>query len=183
MICVCCVLFIGARSPWCNSHDWRGGQKTGCLSTCINGTASRYVPVRILMWLARKYPSILARLSFEFAPIYDCASKDLKCWGAWDTTCGHKAKDIASSIAWGREALKEEALDDLPWKDEREPSSIRRTLELFQRQRWGNVWEMGFKKYILCVCVYACVCVCVIICGQYVVPFVCCLFCLCKKCS
>ena len=29
-------------------------------------------------------------------------------------TCGHKAKDITPSIAWRREALKEETLDDLP---------------------------------------------------------------------
>ena len=39
------------------------------------------------------------------------------CWEAWDTTCGHKAKDITPLIAW-----REEALDDLPWKDERGPS-------------------------------------------------------------
>ena len=31
-----------------------------------------------------------------------------------DTTCGLKAKDITPSIAWRREAWKEEALDDLP---------------------------------------------------------------------
>ena len=24
----------------------------------------------------------------------------LKCWGAWNTTCGHKSKDITPSIAW-----------------------------------------------------------------------------------
>ena len=76
-----------------------------------------------------------------------CFSEDLKCWEAWDTTCGHKAKDITPSIAWRREAWKEEALDDLPWKDERGPSSIRRTLEPFQRQRWGNFWETGWSAY------------------------------------
>ena len=31
-----------------------------------------------------------------------------------DTICGHKAKDIILSIAWRREAWKEEPLDDLP---------------------------------------------------------------------
>ena len=76
-----------------------------------------------------------------------CFSEDLKCWEAWDSTCGHKAKDITPSIAWRREALKEETLDDLPWKDERGPSSIRRTLEPFQRQRWGNFWETGWSAY------------------------------------
>ena len=56
-----------------------------------------------------------------------CVSEDLKCWGAWDTTCGHKAKGITPSISWRREARKEEALDDVHWKDERRPSSIRQT--------------------------------------------------------
>ena len=60
-----------------------------------------------------------------------CFSEDQKCWGAWDTTCGHKAKDITPSIAWRRKARKEEALDDAPWKDERRLSSIRRTMEPF----------------------------------------------------
>ena len=40
-----------------------------------------------------------------------------------------------------RHGEEEEALDDLPWKDERGPSSVRRTLEPFQRQRWDNFWE------------------------------------------
>ena len=70
-----------------------------------------------------------------------CFSEDLKCWGAWDTTYGHKAKDITPSTAWKREELKEEELDDLPWKDERGPPSIRRILELFQTQQQGNFRE------------------------------------------
>ena len=41
-----------------------------------------------------------------------------------------------------------EALDDLPWKYETRPSSIdSRTLEAFQRQRWGNFWETGWSAY------------------------------------
>ena len=76
-----------------------------------------------------------------------CFSDDLKCWEAWDTTCGHKAKDITPLITWRREALKKKVLDDLPWKDERGPSSIRQTLEPFQRQRWGNLWETWWNAY------------------------------------
>ena len=71
-----------------------------------------------------------------------CYSEDLKCWEAWD-----KAKDTTPLIAWSREALKEEALDDLHWEDERGPSSTRRTLEPFQRQCWGNFWEMWWSAY------------------------------------
>ena len=47
---------------------------------------------------------------------------------------GHHTIDLLEE----RGVAKEEALDDFPGKDERVPSSIRRTLELFQRQRWGN---------------------------------------------
>ena len=46
-----------------------------------------------------------------------------------------------------KRGVKEEALDDLPWKDGRGPSSVRQTLELFQRQRWGNLWETGWSAY------------------------------------
>ena len=31
------------------------------------------------------------------------AWENLKCWEAWDTACGHKAKDITASIGWRRE--------------------------------------------------------------------------------
>ena len=82
-----------------------------------------------------------------------------KCWGAWDNTCGYKAKDITPSIHWRREAWKDEALDDLPWKDERaivnqtntgtvsKASLIRQTLEPFQKRDWGNFWETGWNTY------------------------------------
>ena len=36
-----------------------------------------------------------------------------------------------------------------PWMDERGPSSMRQTLELFQRQCWGNFWETGWSAYRL----------------------------------
>ena len=79
--------------------------------------------------------------------IVACFSEDLKCWGVWDTTCGYKAKDTTPLIGWRREAWKEETLDNLPWKDERGPSSIRRTMEPFQRRHWGNFWETGWSAY------------------------------------
>ena len=48
-------------------------------------------------------------------------------------------KDITQSAAWRREAWKEEALDDLPSEDGREPLSVRRTLELFQKATAGDI--------------------------------------------
>ena len=59
-----------------------------------------------------------------------CFSEYLKCWEAWDTTCGHKAKDITPLIAWKREAWKEEVLDNLPWKDETRRSWTKLNLNL-----------------------------------------------------
>ena len=72
-----------------------------------------------------------------------CVSEDLKCWGAWDSTCGHKAKDITPLIAWRRKAWKVETFYNFPSKDQKGPKLMRWPLELFQRQRWGNFWEMG----------------------------------------
>ena len=68
-----------------------------------------------------------------------CVSEDLKYWRAWDTTCGHKAKDITPSIAWRREG----ALDDLLSKDERGSSSVRG----IERRCLENVWEKGWSEY------------------------------------
>ena len=75
-----------------------------------------------------------------------CFSEDLKCWEAWDITRGYKAKDITLSVAWRREALKEEALDDLHWTDERGSSSVGRTLEPFQRQTLGKLLREGVER-------------------------------------
>ena len=80
-----------------------------------------------------------------------CFSEDLKCWEAWDNYLWAQSQGhiTPASIAWRREAWKEEALDDLPWKDERGPSSVRRTLEPFQTQRWGNFRETGWERIIM----------------------------------
>ena len=75
-----------------------------------------------------------------------CFSEDLKCWGAWDTTGRHKAKDITSTIAWRRGVDRGFRYDDLPSKDERGPSSITQHWKHSQsreRQRWGNFWKTG----------------------------------------
>ena len=63
-----------------------------------------------------------------------------------ETTCGHKAKDITLLIAWSREAQKEEALDDLPWEDEKGPSSIRPTAALGKLPRDGVECIYGLSR-------------------------------------
>ena len=62
-----------------------------------------------------------------------------------------KPNDITQSITWRREAWKEESLDNVPRKDEKGPSSIRRTLEQFNckvgetSDRRGGT-HMGFTE-------------------------------------
>ena len=77
-----------------------------------------------------------------------CVSENLKCWGAWNTTCGNSSRDITKSISLRREAWEEETLDDLPWEDERGPSSIRWTLKL-SMVTMGKFLRDGWSAYIL----------------------------------
>ena len=76
--------------------------ENSCGCTALDTTEWREMTVEI-DWRA-KQPSQAA-----------CVPEDLKYWRAWDTSCGHKAKDITPSTAWRREAGKEEALSDLSW--------------------------------------------------------------------
>ena len=57
----------------------------------------------------------------------------------WEMICIYYKNSFFEIEAW-----KEEALDNLPWKAPRGPST-RRTLEPFQRHRWGNFWETGWS--------------------------------------
>ena len=61
---------------------------------------------------------ILVCLLFWLASGLRLVSEDLKCWRAWDTTCGHKTKNITH-----RSRNKEELFDNLPWKEREGPSS------------------------------------------------------------
>ena len=85
--------------------------------------------------------------------IIQCVSEGLKHWWDWDVTSGHKAKDTTSSIAWRREAWKEEAFDDLPWKDESmrvssryvtpprvHPHTLQSKINSTKRHLWENLW-------------------------------------------
>ena len=93
----------------------------------------------------------IAQITFLYTQTSNTSSRHkAECWGTWDTTCGHTAKDISPSIAWRREAWKEEALDDLPSKDERGPSSIRRIWHRFksnvgETSEWWGGAHKGFS--------------------------------------
>ena len=82
-----------------------------------------------------------------------CVSEDLKCWGAWDIACGHKTKDITPTVAWMREARKEEALTIFL---ERTREGHRQSDEHWNcfkgnigetSERWGGA-HMGFSERI-----------------------------------
>ena len=54
-------------------------------------------------------------------------------------------QQLSLFITWTGEASKEEAPEDLPRTDEKRPSPIRPTGELFQQQWWETFWEMGVE--------------------------------------
>ena len=125
------------------SEKWNGKPRLECVS-------GRYLlsktPVGALSWTCRsegKWPS--RQTGGKSNPHKWLASR--KIWSGEELEtlpAGTKPRTSHHRFPWRREAWKEEALDDLPRKDERGPSSIRRTLELFERRRWGNFWEMGW---------------------------------------
>ena len=77
-------------------------------------------------------------------------SEDLKCWGAWDSTSRHRTQGHHTiDRLEERQAQKEEALDDLPWKDVQERAIVNpMNTGTFSQTRWGNLWEMGWSVYI-----------------------------------
>ena len=83
-------------------------------------------------------------------PLYLDQTRTLR--STWDAACGHKAKDITSSIAWRREAWKEEALDDLPLKGRERAGTDNRTnigtgdIGTISERRGGA--HMGFSECI-----------------------------------
>ena len=78
--------------------------------------------------------------------------EDLECWGALDTTCRYKAKDITPSITWRREVWKEEELDGKRrtrqsflkgW--ERAIANQTNTGTASLGTYWENFWETGWN--------------------------------------
>ena len=116
------------------------------LLQAVNSWRDRYMTWKLfLSELTSLFCSFdLARFIFVIN-IIAFTSEDLNCWVAWDTSCGHKAKDITPSIAWRREAHKEEDISF--WKDEKEPCWVRPALELLPRRHWGKFWETGKSAY------------------------------------
>ena len=106
------------------------------LSWIICPIRSEYARSATIQGLVDQYTLRICPMSCRGKSMFISASKWLasrKIWSVdlWNTTCGHKAKDITPSIAWRREAWKEEALDIfLERMTEKEPTSVRPTLEV-----------------------------------------------------
>ena len=141
-----------SQIQWACYKKWKWNRKPK--QECVNGqcppskTLWVYCPGHVGVKENDRAERLVAKQPSQVA----CFSEDLKCWEVWDTTCRHKAKDITPSIDCRREVWKEEVLDNLPWKDERGPSSdghwnrfkgnVGETSD-----RWDGV-HMGFSEHI-----------------------------------
>ena len=66
----------------------------------------------------------------------NCVSEDLKCWGAWDTTCGTKPRTSHHRSPWAERGRKRLSVDDLPSK-RRDAKGAHGTCMCIQGC-WGN---------------------------------------------
>ena len=62
----------------------------------------------------------------------------------WAQSQGHHTIDCLEERGAERTSVRQSSLKGC---DEKEPLSIRYTLEPFQRQHWGNFWETGWSTY------------------------------------
>ena len=70
-----------------------------------------------------------------------------ECWGARDTLlAGAKPRTLYHRSLEGEKRRKRKAFEDLPSKNEKKPSSIRSTLELFQRATPGKQLRSGLER-------------------------------------
>ena len=104
--------------------DWRAKQNQ-CLCdfagtlVLVPKSTECYWDVNLILW----------KQSAQVASI----SKSMKCcWGAWDTTCGHKA--WKTSHHWGGERRRKRLRSTFHLKRRTRPLPITPTLERFQRQ-------------------------------------------------
>ena len=71
--------------------------------------------------------------------------QDLKCWGAWDTTCWHKAKDTTHHWSFGGERHGKRKHSVIFLERMREGHHQFDKHWKKQRQFWGNFWETGLS--------------------------------------
>ena len=69
-----------------------------------------------------------------------------KCWGAWDITYWHKAKDIIPPTAWRRD-MERGGTRLSPLKGWETAVVNQMNTETVSKQRWGNFWKTGWSAY------------------------------------
>ena len=127
-------MLASSQIQWACYKKWNGKPRL----ECVNGRhPPSKTPVGVLPWTCRKEGKCLSRyIGVRSNPHKWFASR--KIWSVEKLeTLPEGTKPRTSSITW----MKEEALDDLLWKDEGITPSVGRTLELFQSQRWEKLWE------------------------------------------
>ena len=79
---------------------------------------------------------------------YCTVLEDRKWWGAWDTTCGHKAKDGSGKKISLKKKIKNKkgSVNKQLWEDDTRSLSIRLTLELFQWQHLETLLRHGVES-------------------------------------
>ena len=136
------VIFAIDLYHWCElpQVSFLSRQNTSCRDKTFVTAKIMFVATKLLSRQTRVCRDKHTFLMIKDAFLFVCFSHDKHMFDATKFVVPN------TLIAWLRKALKEEALDDLHWKDEREPSSVRQTLKPFQRQRWEN-WETGWSAY------------------------------------
>ena len=76
--------------------------KKRCTSLCSTTTFEDCCGTTVLDMLGSREMTEQTEWQAKQLPQAACTS-DLKCWGAWDTSCGYKAQDTTPPITWRRE--------------------------------------------------------------------------------
>ena len=84
-------------SPWAYYKQRKVERKSWTGTTKHVPHPPSKTAVNALSWICRSQGKWSSRWT---------VSKVLKCWGAWDTTCGDKAKGITPSLAWRWEGVQ-----------------------------------------------------------------------------
>ena len=96
-------------------------------------------------WSQGKWPSRLTGGKKQPSQM-NCVSEDLKCWGAWDTPCGRKAKDLSHHRSPGGKRRRKNDIEmtrqGLVWTRQKNENS-------FKGNMLGIWWETAWRAHII----------------------------------
>ena len=133
--------------PWTSHHWWSGGE--GHRHHTIDWLEVRGMDItRSMKWRRGMWPSHHWSTGGERSGHYTISQLEVR------------GVDITTSVSWKRGAWKEAVLNNLPWKEERGPSSGRHV------RMYSCVC-----RCVSCSCTYLCMCICVFQLGGFGIPF------------